>query len=156
MSRLVATTERNDAESDRFASRRYRIDALGLDGSLTWQPRPTSTFTAGAVAGRRTDAVADRRAVLVRVPLDARVSVGRRFVALATVEASFVRLDGAAEGEAAYELTDGRGPGRSMLWTAQLNGALTRTLSLSLAYDGRAPQDAPRVHTLRMQATATF
>ena len=154
--RLVATTERNEAESDRFASRRYRIDALGLDGSLTWQPRPTSTFTAGAVAGRRTDAVADRRAVLVRVPLDARVSVGRRFVALATVEASFVRLDGAAEGEAAYELTDGRGPGRSMLWTAQLNGALTRTLSLSLAYDGRAPQDAPRVHTLRMQATATF
>ncbi len=162
LGRMVATDERNEAESDRFATRRYRIDARGVDASLGWQPRPAVSLTAGAVVGRRADRVAGRRADLVRIPLDLRYAGQRRFVATATAEASFVRLRGGdgsgagLAGEAAYELTDGRGRGRSLLWSAQLQGALTRTLGLTVAYDGRAPEGLPVLHTLRMQATATF
>ena len=53
-------------------------------------------------------------------------------------------------------LTDGRGPGTSGLWSAGAQAALSRLLSLTLAYDGRAAPGAPTIHTLRMQVSATF
>ena len=154
--RLLLTRDENAATSDRFATRRYRIASTGAEGTLTWTPSFAVSSSAGAAFAEKTDPEADRSATLWRVPLDVRVALGTRLVASASVEAAFVALRGVAEGEAAYELTEGRGPGRSVLWNASVQAALSRVLSLSASYDGRAPENAPLVQTLRMQLSATF
>jgi hypothetical protein len=154
--RLVLLAEGNAAESDRFASRRYRIESRSGEAEATYSPSPLVALRAGAAVSRREDVVEDRAATVVRIPLEGRWSGRGRYVATGGLEASFVRLRGEAVGEAAYELTEGRGEGRSLLWNATLQAALTRTLNLSLTYDGRAPEAAPVLHTLRMQVSAVF
>lgn len=154
--RALGQAEANIAESDRFATRRYRIDSRGGELAATLSPRPALSATAGAAYSAKRDVVGVRSARVLRLPLEARYARAARLVATGTFEAAFVRLRGDAVGEAAYELTEGRGPGRSLLWNAALQYVLTRTLSLSVAYDGRAPQSAPSIHTLRMQVSASF
>lgn len=154
--RLLLVRDENDAASDRFATRRYRIRSDGADASLAWAGGTGLAFTGGAAFAAKTDRDADRSATVWRVPVDARWMLGSRLTASATLEAAFVTLRGDATGEAAYELTEGRGPGRSLLWSASVQAALSRVLTLTAGYDGRAPQDAPLVQTLRVQLSAAF
>ncbi|MBE2185619.1 MAG: hypothetical protein IAE99_02460 [Rhodothermales bacterium] len=154
--RLLLVRDENDAASDRFATRRYRIRSDGVDASLAWSSGSGLALTGGAAFASKTDREADRSATLWRVPVETRWVWGRRLTASATVEAAFVTLRGDATGEAAYELTEGRGPGRSVLWSASVQAALSRVLTLTAGYDGRAPQDAPLVQTLRVQLSAAF
>lgn len=154
--RLVGTHDRSEAASDRFATRRYRIASSGAEGSASWTPAPGVSVTTGAAFAGKTDRERALTARLWRVPLDVRAAWRGRLLATALVEAALVTLDGDAQGEAAYELTEGRGAGRSALWNVSVQAALSRVLSLTAAYDGRAPQDAPVVQTLRLQLSATF
>ena len=154
--RLTLGREASEAESDRFAARRYRIETDRAEGAVAWTPASGAAVSLGAEGAAKRDAVEARRAWLVRAPLDVRWSRPRRFVASGTVEGAYVRLRGDAVGEAAFELTDGRGPGTSFLWNANVQAALSRVLTLTLGYDGRAPEGAPVVHTLRAQVGATF
>jgi hypothetical protein len=71
-------------------------------------------------------------------------------------EVAFIDLQGEALGLAEFELTDGRGPGTSYLWGVNGDYTLNEFLRLSFAYDGRAPADAPVLHTVRVQMSAIF
>ena len=75
------------------------------------------------------------------------------------MELADVRLSDADEvavGLAQFELTDGRGPGTSWLWTLLGQYTINRYLRASVQYDGRAPAEAPVLHTVRMQVSAIF
>ena len=85
--------------------------------------------------------------------------LARRLQLSARFEVASVTLDetdGPAVGLAQFELTDGRGPGTSFLWGLNGQYALNRFLRASFSYDGRAPADAPTLHTVRMQLSAVF
>ena len=151
-----ATRERDRAESARYASRRFQITSSAFEVGATWTPLPGFQAGASAHYARKRDRTAGRTATVERLPLDARLSRAGRYVLSATAEAARVRLEGDARGQAAYELTEGRGPGTSFLWNVTFQYVLTRYLNLSLAYDGRAPAAAPAIHTARMQVSATF
>lgn len=71
-------------------------------------------------------------------------------------ELANVTIRGDASGLARFELTDGRGPGMSVLWHVNGQYRLSEYLRASLAYDGRAPEGAPVVHTMRIQMSAVF
>ncbi|MCY4159421.1 MAG: hypothetical protein OXF48_07390 [Bacteroidetes bacterium] len=98
------------------------------------------------------------KAVIWKLPIKSswdragRTNISGRF------EFAHTGLSGGASsiGLALFELTDGRGAGRSLLW--QLNGwiQLTNTLRTTISYSGRSPQNAPQIHTVRMQLSATF
>ncbi len=154
--RAVGTYERSRAESARYASRRFDIATREAEIGATWSPQPTLSIGFSGLYARKRDEAANRGARLLRLPVELRVSRASRLVFTATAERSDVRLDGDAAGQAAYELTDGRGPGTSYLWNAALQYVLSRTLNLTLGYDGRAPSGAPTIHTGRMQISASF
>ena len=105
---------------------------------------------------RKTDQTADRRAQLIKLPLEARFSLLRRLQLATRFETALVDLTGEAVGLAEFELTDGRGPGTSYLWSLDGQYRLNRLLRATLAYNGRAPADAPTIHTVRVQLSATF
>ena len=153
--RAAVGFERNRAQSARYASRRFDIASAQAEGGATYTPRPTLSVGLAVFAARKRDA-AGREAGVVRVPLDARLARSGRWVLAGTAEVARVALRGDASGQAAYELTDGRGPGLSFLWTTSLQYVLSRFLNLSVSYDGRAPEGAPSIHTVRMQVGAVF
>ena len=51
---------------------------------------------------------------------------------------------------------DVRGAGTSYLWTVTGWYQLSRLLRATLTYNGRAPADAPTLHTVRVQLSAVF
>ena len=152
--RGVAETDRTTSEA--FDSRRF--DIATREGRLTVGHRitPRVDLSASGSLARKRDAFGPRRALVWKVPLEATWSRAGRFRFRANVEAANIRLDGDAEGLAQFQLTDGRGPGRSWLWGVQGRYVLNEYLRATLSYDGRAPANAPVVHTFRTQLSASF
>lgn len=154
--RFVVSWEENRTDSEQFASRRYDIEGVTVEPEVTFNPSSQLQFGATASFAQKQDRIGDRRARVFKIPLDARLSLIRRLQLTGRVELARVDLEGEAVGLAQFELTDGRGPGTSYLWSLNGQYRLSRLLRATLAYNGRAPADAPVLHTVRVQLSASF
>jgi len=154
--RLSSAVERNRTDSEAFASRKFDIESVRIEPEVSFNPSTAVQLTAGVAFSEKRDAVGDRTAQVWRVPLSAGYTLVRRFNLTGRFEVADVALEGEASGLANFELTEGRGPGTSYLWT--LNGwyQLNRLLRATLSYNGRSPSDAPTLHTVRLQLSAVF
>ena len=98
------------------------------------------------------------RATIVKLPVQTSWDQPGRVSISGRMEFAHVMLreDRRSTGFAYFELTDGRGTGRSILW--QLNGwlQLNSVLRATMSYSGRNPYQSPPIHTIRMQLSATF
>ena len=129
---------------------------MRLEPEVSYAISSAFSLIAKGIWAKKSDAVGDREVTLWRVPLEFRYRKLRRAQITARAEAAIIDLSGDALGLAAFELTDGRGAGTSYLWGVQGEFTLNQYLRFSFAYDGRAPSDAPTLHTLRMQLSALF
>lgn len=159
--RMEAGMSRERAENESFFTRSYDLNGWHIEPELSWSPSTSTRLSLSAYLSDRTDdlAVAGRPegAFLLRFPLDARMTFSERLSASSRIEVSSVSLRGDnAGGFALFELTDGRGPGLSALWNARVNVGLTSLIRASLVYDGRAPAEAPVIHTARIELKASF
>lgn len=154
---MTATTERDRVKSEAFAqARSYDIRTLQLHPQVTYAPYRALDLSLSGVYARKRDQARGRRADIVKVPFELTWSRAGRLRLTANAEVAQVDLNGSAIGRAQFELTDGRGPGTSVLWGVQGQYAFHQNLRATLNYDGRAPATAPPVHTLRVQVTASF
>ncbi len=155
--RLEGRLGRNRSESG-FEARQYDIRSVEVEPEVAYQAPGSPWRMAGGVAlARKRDDVGARRVRLVKVPVEARLALKRRLQLTARGEVARVDLDGeAAAGLAEFELTDGRGPGTSLLWGLDGQYAFTDYLRATLAYDGRSFSDAPAINTLRLSLSASF
>lgn len=153
---LRGALERDETNSDRFASRRFSLRTRSLRPSITVRSGRFVTQTALDVS-RKEDRLAGRNASLVRIPASVRWSRAGRNDVLARFEVSRVDLSGAAVGGLAeFELTDGRGEGTAFLWGLTAQWSLSGSLRATVAYDGRAPSGRDVIHTGRVQMSAVF
>jgi hypothetical protein len=121
-----------------------------------YQPLSALQLSLTGAFARKTDDVGNRSARVLKLPLEATWSRAGRFRLNGTFEVADVSLDGDAVGLARFELTDGRGPGTSALWNLQLRYVINEFLRANVSYDGRAPANAPVIHTVRAQLNASF
>lgn len=154
--KLRAETEENRLGSEAFASRRYNIEGFRFEPEITFTPSNTLAFTASGDWATKTDREGDRSASVLKIPLEMRIRRIRKAQVSTRFEVAFVDLTGEALGLSLYELTDGRGAGTSYLWGINGDFTLNQFLRLSFAYDGRAPADAPVLHTVQVQMSALF
>lgn len=158
--RLTLLRERERVLSEQFATRRFDIRSLELDPEVAFNPTRSLQVTGGAAWAWKREALADRQGRVLKVPVQARWARAQKLQATLRFEVANVRVDQPAgerlAGLAAFELTDGRGPGTSYLWALVGQYTINRYLRATLQYDGRAPADAPVLHTLRMQLSAVF
>ncbi|HLA62872.1 MAG TPA: hypothetical protein VK610_00475 [Rhodothermales bacterium] len=152
---------RDRSASDAFATRTFDLATWRVEPEATWTPAPGRSLTLGVVLATKTNALAlagqPTGATLLRLPVEARLTRTGRLALTLRAERADVRLNGGVPGGLVeYELTEGRGPGVSYLWGVIAEYTLTRYLRASAFYDGRAPADAPVIHTFRMQIGATF
>jgi hypothetical protein len=147
----------NRTRSEAFTdSRSFDIRSVEARPSVSYQPTRGITVTLSGAWARKRDRLQDRTARIVRVPLEVDWSRAGRLRLTANAEVARVDLSDSAVGLAQFELTDGRGPGTSMLWGLQGRYVITNNLRASIGYDGRAPATAPVVNTVRAKLSATF
>ncbi len=143
-------------ESQAFASRSYDITTRTVAPALTYSPSSAlqTTLTVAYVTKQAREA----RGTLWKVPLEAQYSQAGRINVAMRLEAASVVLRGAPSGHglAFFELTDGRGAGRSLLWSVRSWYQLSRVMRATVTYNGRNPSGAPSIHTVRMQLSALF
>ena len=154
--RLTGSTEINNVLSESFASRRYNLKTMRVVPEVTFLVSRTMQFKTEADYARKTDRLLERSSTLLKVPVEMRYNRARKFQVTTRLEVARVDLTGEASGIAGFELTDGRGTGTSWLWAATAQYAINRYIRASFSYDGRAPSEAPTLHTLRMQVSAIF
>ena len=155
--RLRGRHEVDRTRSDAFAeSRSFDIRTLQGRPSVSVRPGRTATITIAAAWAQKRDRLQDRRARVLKVPIEAEWNRAGRLRLTGNLELAQVDLTGTGVGIAQYQLTDGRGPGRSLLWGLQGRYVLTDNLEATVRYDGRAPANAPVIHTVRAKLSATF
>ena len=156
--RLVGQWEANRAASARFSTRSYAIRSASLEPDVSYRPTSAWQTTVGFAFARKTDDVREQRARVIKFPVEVQYNRVRRFQLSLNGEVADVRLGGGGDvaGLAQFELTDGRGPGTSYLWTLGGQYSLNQYLRATLAYNGLAPSAAPTLHTVRMQLSAIF
>jgi hypothetical protein len=158
--RLELRKAHDRSHAQRFSSRSYDIRSWTVAPELSMQWTTGLKTTIGIHRSRKTDAgreeTGGRTARVLRIPFELQYRRQQRWIITGRFERSDVQLDGSAVGMAAYQLTDGRGPGTSFLWNGTVRYTINRFLNASLIYDGRIPEDVPPVHTVRMEVSATF
>ena len=151
-----ARREQNRVESAAFQSRTFDLRSTIVNGQASIGLGEQTTATLGGDVAWKDDALSDRAATIVKLPVSLRYRRPRGFQIFARLEVADIRMVGEASGLAEFELTDGRGAGRSTLWSVTGEYAFNQYLRGSVAYDGRAPANAPVIHTMRMQLSAVF
>ncbi len=155
--RVRGRHEVDRTRSEAFAdSRSFDIRTLEARPSVMYQPVRSLTVTVAGSYAQKRDRLQGRRARIFKVPLEVEWSRAGRLRLTSNFEVANVDLTGAAVGLAQFQLTDGRGPGTSMLWGLQGRYVITNNLRASVSYDGRAPSNAPVIHTVRAKLSATF
>ncbi len=155
--RLQGRHEVDRSGSEAFeGSRSYDIRTVEGRPSITYRPLSSLSLTLATAYAWKRDRLQARRAQVVKVPLEAEWRRAGRLRLSGNAEVAQVALTGDAAGIAQFELTDGRGAGRSFLWGLQGRYVITDNLRASLNYDGRAPARAPVIHTVRAKLSATF
>ncbi len=154
--RVTASTEVNRVTSASFRSREFDLRNRRLMPELLYSPSRSWQIKIAAELARKIDRRFDRASFVTKIPVEVRYNRARRLQATARLELADISLDGTADGFAQFELTDGRGPGTSTLWAVGAQYAINQYIRADLSYDGRAPANAPALHTIRMQVTAIF
>lgn len=151
--RHIVDRTRSDAFSE---SRSYDILTHEGQPSVSYQPMRSVTLTLEGAYAQKRDRLQGRKARVLKIPVEVEWSRAGRLRLTGNAELAQVDLTGQAVGLAQYELTDGRGPGRSVLWGLQGRYVITSNLRASVGYDGRVPANAPTIHTVRAKLNATF
>ena len=143
--------------SSAFSSRAFNIQTWSFDQQVQFSILSNLRISSGLEYARK-DALDRGEATIVKIPVQSTWDRAGRANLSGRIEMSSITLsqESGSSGLALFELTDGRGSGRSLLW--HINGwlQLTKILRATMTYSGRNPQDAPQIHTVRMQLSATF
>ncbi len=154
---LTVERDRKYVFSDAFSTRQFDLRSTSLEPGFTWSPSEVVSVRTSLSYSEKSDALNDRTAVLLKAPVEFRFQRARQFQFLSRLETASVTISGAeALGLASFELTDGRGEGRSFLWNLTGEYLVNQYLRASITYDGRKPSTAPVLHTVRMQLSASF
>lgn len=155
--RLTGTAERDRAQSEAFEeARSFDIRTVRIEPGVSYQPQRTVDLRLSGVLARKQDDAKNRRATLFTLPVELTWRRAGQLRVNANAEVAHVDLSGRAVGRAQFELTDGRGPGTSVLWGIQGQYAFADNLRATVNYDGRIPATADPIQTVRVQLSASF
>ncbi|MEM7040089.1 MAG: hypothetical protein AAF570_24165, partial [Bacteroidota bacterium] len=148
------------SSAQNFSSRDFDIDFLEVKPKINFQISRKFRFSTGYEYKHKenTDSQNDSLTIvnMHKLIFDAKVNLKDRNNVFAKVELVNVAQDGTAGFSAEYELRETLQPGFNAIWQVFTTVYLTKSLELSLTYDGRAAQEKKVLHTGRVQLKAFF
>ncbi len=171
---LALDRERRRSRSEGLAARNFVLDSREVRPGLSFQPTPNvragveSGYREGEALGlpERVSARSLKTLLELRVPSALTVAEGgspdarRNPFAGASVRAEVERISqrfsGEADSPSGFALLEGLRPGRSWIWSANVDQQLGKALQLSLRYEGRQVGVGRVVHSGQAQLQAVF
>ncbi len=153
---LDGSIGRNRLLSATFGSRTFSISSWSISPRVTYLFNQHAQVSFAPEYSHKDDDVGTRESSIYKIPVELRYLRPRKMQIFGRLEMADVSIQGDASGLAQYQLTDGRGDGRSFLWSLNVQVTLSRLLKATIAYDGRDPSAGRTVHTGRMQLSASF
>ncbi|MCS7036256.1 MAG: hypothetical protein NZM41_06285 [Saprospiraceae bacterium] len=155
---------RNDSEL--FSNRRFDIRFGKITPRLTWIPLTVFRLSAQYTffQGKNAPPAAENArqhswgAELTWAPASPPNSNGFRAATNIRARASLANIafNGAINSPVAFAMLEGLQNGRNYLWGLQLDRQLSKTMQISLLYDGRKTGENRVIHTARAQVRAVF
>ncbi|MBL7798413.1 MAG: hypothetical protein JNJ90_18095 [Saprospiraceae bacterium] len=155
-----------DNDSEQFNARDYAVGYWKAIPKLTWLPTRAFRLVAAYAwqDGRNTQPSGetarqnDWSAELTWNPPGKPNSSGFRAVTSLRARANFVQVNysGVPNSPVAYAMLDGLQNGKNLLWSLNLDRQLSRSVQLSLNYEGRQTGENRTVHVGRAQVRAVF
>jgi len=157
---------RRDNDSEQFNTRDYAVGYWKAIPKLTWLPTRSFRLVAAytwqdgrnAQPSGETARQNDWSAELTWNPPGKANSSGFRAVTSLRARANYVQVNysGAPNSPVAYAMLDGLQNGKNFLWSLNLDRQLSRSVQLSLNYEGRQTGENRTVHVGRAQVRAVF
>ncbi|MDO8365578.1 MAG: hypothetical protein Q7T20_02190, partial [Saprospiraceae bacterium] len=149
-----------------FASRNYNLEGWELGPKMTWLPTRGFRIVANMKweTSRNTLPAAERAdqtnwtAELTWNPASKPNAQGFKAATSLRVKGTFadVRYTGAPNSAVAFAMLEGLQDGKNFLWNLTLDRQLSKSMQLSLNYEGRKTGENRVVHVARAQVRAVF
>jgi hypothetical protein len=149
-------TRKNESSIASYASRSFDINGYEIQPEVTYRPMDRWMLQSGLMWATRTEKRNNAKVSAVQIPLTGQYQMASRWTARARVEWSNAQITGLSQGLQTYQLTEGRGPGKSWIWGLSFRAQLSEVVTSSVSYDGRSPSNGPTIHTGRVQFMARF
>jgi len=149
---------RNRRNSENLYSRNYDIKGFELRPSFTFPFSETDNTTLSTALIRKQDLFPSSpvRLTGINIAVENRAYWLTKWQLFTRLEFRSYNLKGESESLGLFELTDGAGAGKSLLWQVQANFAINSLLRAELEYDGRTDRSGSPVQTLRFTMRAVF
>ena len=154
------------SENQAFASRNYRLEGWELGPKMTWLPIRGFRMVANMKweTSRNTLPAAERAdqtnwtAELTWNPASKANAQGFKAATSLRLKGTFadVRYTGAPNSAVAFAMLEGLQDGKNFLWNLTLDRQLSKSMQLSLNYEGRKTGENRVVHVARAQVRAVF
>ncbi|MAO65034.1 MAG: hypothetical protein CL666_08535 [Balneola sp.] len=156
--KLDLQQSQNRSESSRLMNRNYDIHARsfepGINGTIS------RNWNAGidiSYAQKEDRAPAEvTKASLLKVSTTQRLYLWRKVQTNLRLEFRNTVIEGSSSTYGNYELSEGTGEGKNLLWSLRSSYRLSNLIRFSLDYDGRTVQDRPAIHTIKLVMSATL
>ncbi|HBQ59205.1 MAG TPA: hypothetical protein DD671_06170, partial [Balneolaceae bacterium] len=156
--KLDLQQSQNRSESSRIMNRNYDIHARsfepGINGTIS------RNWNAGidiSYAQKEDRAPAEvTKASLLKVSTTQRLYLWRKVQTNLRLEFRNSVIEGSSSTYGNYELSEGTGEGKNLLWSLRSSYRLSNLIRFSLDYDGRTVQDRPAIHTIKLVMSATL
>lgn len=146
-------------DSELFDNKDYAIEYMGVEPRLTWQPNNSFNIV-GAFKwqdNENTLLTSNNERAIFR---DYNIEMAIKQATKSTIrlKANYVQIDftGEANTPVGFAMLQGLQPGKNYLWTITLDRQLSKSLRMSLSYEGRKTGLAPLAHVGRAQVAAVF
>lgn len=95
-------------------------------------------------------------AQIVKIRNTNRFFLWRKVQANSLLEFRNASVEGSTNAVGIFELTDGSGRGKNLIWSLGSSYRVNNLIRLNLMYDGRTVKDRPTIHTAKLTIKATF
>lgn len=144
-----------ESTSEFFSTRDYRIRSVSMEPKFSVQPNVSFRITTGYRFQQREN-VGGQQSEFNTGSLELRyapVSKGIYSVRFSIIDIAYNAPENTA---IAYEMLEGLRPGTNFTWGIGLQRTLSKTIQVSVNYEGRKPEGIRTIHTGTMQARAFF
>jgi hypothetical protein len=153
-----ADKNNDNSISSRLQNRNYEIE------SFRFNPGINSTINRSWNAGLELSYITkeDRfpaevvEAQILKIATTHRTFLWNRLQSNLRLEFRDTKVEGNSSSYGAYELTEGTGVGRNVIWALNTTYRASNLVRFSFNYDGRTVTDRPAIHTIKLVMSATF
>jgi hypothetical protein len=141
--------------SEFLKSRDYRIESIAAEPRFTIQPNVDFRVTLGYKYQKREN-IANQASEFNTGSTELRYSPVSSGLYTARFSIIKINYNDSENTPIAYEMLEGFRPGTNLTWSIGVQRNLSKSIQITINYEGRKPEDVKTIHTGTMQARAFF